>query len=126
MRGVGFSAAVGLQAGALLAVAFGVSPAQAAVRQCTERPTVTVGEDAASEAAARKQALDRWVSEAAKLGVQWTSWRLAVSRDFKCERRAEGGFACRVVGAPCAIVQNPAKPPKFEPDTKPPKPQQDI
>lgn len=127
MVGIGVPAVTAsLVFGALTAAVFSAVSADAAVRQCTPQPIVAVGEDAASEAAARKLALERWVADAAKLGAQWTSWRLAVSRDLSCAKRADGGFACRVVGSPCAIAQNPDKLPKIDPGTKPPKPQQTI
>ena len=125
MSGIGGWAGLGV--GAVAVAMLGALPAQAAVRQCTTRPTIATGEDAASEAAARKQALGRWVAEAAKIGgTAWTSWRLATSRDLNCQKRAEGGFACRAVAMPCMIMQNPDVLPKITPKDKPTKPQQDA
>ena len=125
MGGVGGWA--GWASGAVIAALIGVVPAHAAVRQCAPRPTIAIGEDAASEAAARKQALERWVAAAAKIGgPPWSSWRLAVSRELSCQKRADGVIACRAVGLPCMIVQNPGMLPKVVPTVRPPKPQQDA
>ncbi len=127
----GFCCGIGSSTGRALGAAsvfmIGLTPGHAAVRQCAARPTIAVGEDATSETAARKQSLERWVGEAAKIGgPPWASWRLAVSRELSCHKRTDGIFACRAVGVPCRIVQNPGALPKIVPSVRPPKPQQDA
>lgn len=101
-RSIAFVVAAGL---GLLATA----PASAAVRSC--KPAVVSGPVVASaEPEARKAALAGWVEKAGTHGVAFTSWRLADQRSIRCERRAEGAFACVAAGAPCRIEHVPPLP----------------
>lgn len=85
------------------------APAGAAVRSC--KPTVVSGPFVAdAEMAARKGALAGWVEKAGGHGVAFTSWRLADQRSIRCERRAQGAFACVAAGAPCRIEHVPPLP----------------
>ena len=94
---------------AVAVLAASALPASAAVRHCA--PRLDVVEEAASEAIARRRALELWTVAARQLGEPFTRWQLATGRSLDCVRIA-GGFRCRAGGAPCAISQVPGEPPK--------------
>ncbi|NOU04551.1 MAG: hypothetical protein HOO99_00025 [Hyphomicrobiaceae bacterium] len=93
--------------------------AHAAVRQCA--PAVTsVATDRTDEQNARRNAITAWANEARKLGVQYTSWRLAIDRSVICSKVEDVGFRCKVTAAPCTIQQNPSlAPPVRKPEAGP-------
>ncbi|MFO1170381.1 MAG: hypothetical protein U1E49_05360 [Hyphomicrobiaceae bacterium] len=93
----------GLVAGLLLA-----APAEAAMRNCVK---LVVGQaTAATELAAKKQAMDDWKKSAVAAGIEHPAWRIAANKSFKCETEADGQFTCTASGDPCTITQVPAAP----------------
>jgi len=85
------------------------APAAAAVRIC-KAPVTGRQREAASEAQARKLALDSWIAEAGKLGPNFVSWQLAINKKLSCQGSALTSYRCQAVGQPCTISQVP--PPK--------------
>ena len=68
---------------------------------------------AATEAAAKRMALESWTAKTAAFGAGFTRWQLAVQRILVCKPlTAPGtrGFACVASGTPCTIQQNPSGP----------------
>ena len=90
-------------------------PVMAAERPCF--PAILVfATDAKTELDARRKVLIAWTAEARKHGEAFASWRLAWQKTIECGRLPAGGYQCRAVGKPCAIVQVPGSLP---PGTKP-------
>jgi hypothetical protein len=83
--------------------------AAAAVRYC--KAPIVVEARGTSEQEARRRALEKWQAEARELGEAWASWRLATPRTIRCAR-VSGGSVCIAAGGPCAITQNPNRPPR--------------
>ena len=95
-------------------MALNTSPVQAAVRKCGAAITSDIA-TAQTEVEAKKKALKQWQSVAAKRGVGFDSWRLAVGKTLKCFP-AQSGFECIAHGAPCIIDQTPRSSPKLPGD----------
>jgi hypothetical protein len=90
--------------GALLGAS--TSPSDAAVRLC--RGTISSGPViAATEREAKRQALDIWKGEAAKLGVSFSAWGRAADKILACKPAVGGKFVCLARAAPCTIEQAP-------------------
>jgi hypothetical protein len=99
-------ARLGVAALLLLGVA---APATAAVRQCGQ-PIIGTGQDAKSEAVARRKALAEWQLRASRLGPQWAGWSIAHRKALSCRRLGDGAIECHAAALPCTIVQNPNQP----------------
>lgn len=80
--------------------------AQGAVRKCL--PAVRAeGTDAASEAGARRKAIEGWLAAAAAQGNEFTRFALSAERKIDCRRIEAGPYVCSVSAMPCAVLQNP-------------------
>lgn len=110
-------AACAIALSGLLSTAW-TAPAGAAVLEC--RVAIhAVGEDPTSEAQARRRAMSRWLSQAAKFGQGYTRWQLAGNRRVFCAKTAAGHHTCAVTGEPCTVKQAPGMPtPKTGPRGK--------
>jgi hypothetical protein len=84
------------------------SEAAAAVRYC-RAPIIGEAQDK-NEQKARRDAVERWQAGARELGEAWASWRLATPHTVRCTKVSEGYF-CVAAASPCAITQNPDRPP---------------
>ncbi len=80
--------------------------AQAAVRLC-DAEVEGHGQEATTEAEARKAALADWQARA---GATFT-WSLAGNKGITCLKSAKGGFVCKATGHPCALYQKPPEGP---------------
>ena len=91
-------------------------PASAAVRSCVA-PFAGEVARAATEPAAKSQALASWAAKAQRAGAGFSSWRLADKKVLGCTKaKAPGtGFECIAYAAPCTISQNPDKPKRLRP-----------
>lgn len=101
-------------AAALHAMLFVASPAGAAVRYCLD-PIAVIGLHQTSMDAARRQALERWKAAARRHGEGWSSWQLSTKRRVQCKAHPTAGYACAIVATPCAITNNPVRPPRTIP-----------
>ncbi|MGE0698042.1 MAG: hypothetical protein AB7O57_03010 [Hyphomicrobiaceae bacterium] len=95
-----------------LAMGAGMAGKAGAVVLYCRAPIMTEAADKA-EATARRQALQRWQAEArGKLGAAWSSWRLASPKVVRCAPAEGGAHVCRALARPCALAQNPKRPPR--------------
>ena len=90
--------------------------AQAAVRSCVAPFSGEVAR-AATETAAKSQALASWTAKAQRVGAGFANWRLADKKVLGCTKAQAPatGFECIAYAAPCTITQNPAKPKRLTP-----------
>lgn len=97
-------AAVALVAGLLALLP--LETADAAARVCGAA-VEGHGQEAATEAEARKAALSDWQ---ARVGAAF-AWRLAGNKGITCLKSANGGFVCKATGHPCTLRQKPPEVP---------------
>lgn len=97
-----------MRAGALaLVLLVAVAAAsQAAVRTCTE-VLAAAGEDAASEASAKRKAMAGWTTAASKFGPAFVLWRNAAEKSLSCMTLPSGIWRCQAYGRACGISQVP-------------------
>lgn len=111
------TAVIGLLLPLLLAATTGM--AAAAVRVCTAAQLGDVAHGA-SELEARRAALASWRKKAARAGIAYTSWRLAIKKSSRCAKLKDGRHACVVFAAPCRVSQ--VAPRKRSPEGLKPRP----
>lgn len=90
-------------------IAAQAGPASAAVRLCG-RPVLGSISQAATAEEARRVAITSWSVKAARLGREFTSWRLAIRKRYSCGRLKDGRHSCIAFASPCRIVQKPPVP----------------
>ncbi len=87
------------------AAMFVLDPSYAAVRICSAK--ISAGPfTSASEQDAKKQALDAWKAEAAKVGSRFSGWGTATDRRLSCKPEGSA-IACTAEAVPCTIEQAP-------------------
>jgi hypothetical protein len=88
-----------------------VSPANAAVRSCKPGITSDIVR-ADTDLLGKRRALQSWTIKAAKLGLDYTSWRLADRKVLGCKPAVgkSSAFECIAYAVPCTTTQTPPRP----------------
>jgi hypothetical protein len=96
---------------AILATNLIALPAHAAVRNCKSGVTSDIVR-AQTDLLGKRRALQSWTIKAAKLGLDYTSWRLANRKVLGCKpaQGAPNAVDCVAYALPCTITQTPTPP----------------